>query len=188
MSRACELGLLCGLLLAAELLGALMPAGGGGSSPPAGAGDGGGSPELAETLAAEAGIGAARKPAPPMLLVLLLGLRAAMDAIKPPPVPLEAIGLTLMVSPAFKLKSCCGAAAMAELPAAPCRCFSQSDSATLKSKASSRSGKPMPRKAWRMEVASATRTTKLRLLSAAGSTHAMRSPTRRGHIANSSPL
>lgn len=103
-SRTCELGLLLGLLLGAELL-ALMPAGGGGSSPPAGAGTGGSSPVLAEPLVAEAGIGGARKPAPPALL-LLLGLRAAMDDIKPPPVPLEAIGLTLMVSPAFKLKSC----------------------------------------------------------------------------------
>ncbi len=61
-------------------------------------------------------------------------------------------------------------------------------SATLKSNASLRSMKPMPRNACRREAGSTTRMTKFLLLSEAGSTHIRRSPTPTGHTAKTSPL
>lgn len=65
-----------------------------------------------------AGGGGARKPMPPLLLLQLLSV--PMDDSRPPPLaPLAATGMTEIVSPALRLKSCCGAAAAAPLPAVP---------------------------------------------------------------------
>ena len=102
----------------------------------------------------------------------------------------SSLGLELLVSPQLLLvialpqETCSGCA-----QAHPCCQNSiKLTRATLKSKASPRSAKLRPTKAWRPVVESTRRSTKLRELSAAGSTACGRCPGGTGQTAKVSPL